>query len=248
MTALQAVADPRACLVEPTPADRGMQIVLLRAKCGPEVLAVDWIVSLITGIHPLDEYVLKPFAGDWEEFDRAADAWSKAARAVEAIAESYASVPRQVPADEWTGNARAAWDSAQWTVADTIAPIPPALDAMSEYSTALADMALAILELVVELIGMIVDTARRIILEQAVPVVGQAAGVAEATILVGRVTKTSVTVTRQVAAFITAVQRIDSMVVKIARAMSALQALTSALGSVATADHTARATGAQTYR
>lgn len=239
MTTITVVDDPIAYLTTPTPVGRGLQIFRVKTSCGLLVAGVDYAITYITGFSPLEEYVIKPFGGDFESFDRGADAWRKSGQALQAVMTSFGAVDRQV-GDAWSGNSREAFAAMVAQITDSIGPVPDACSQMADFCEALADMALSIIEFVMSVISYVVETVIRIGLEQAVPVAGQAAGAAEAAVLVGRLSADGAKIVQSLTTFQKALSTFAQIAGIIAKVLAMIETLTQSLRALSEADLGAR--------
>lgn len=222
--------NPEDYLVTPEVEGAGEFTAKIRDEAGIIIGGFDQVVSFFTGFSPLEEWVLKPFAGDWGALDRGAAAWANAAKAGDAIATNIAGVPAQV-AEHWEGEAAFEFGEAQGKLAAEFEPLSRALDGMSQMCTGLADMARAIAELVVTLLREIVDWAIWFLAMQAAPVVGQAASVAWTTKLFHIIAKGVPKITKSTMDYVALVAMIIEIVKVIIDIVSTLVGMVQRLGS-----------------
>ncbi len=230
MTAISAVEDPLTYLQPPTATGSGTYIWSLRLKCGLLIGGADAVISAITGFSPLNEWVFKPFGGDWDAFDRSGGAWRNAGKSIGAVSSNIKALPGQV-GDSWNGDAMDAWANLQKKITDSIGSLPEACDAMGEFAEALADMARAIAELIAEILGILGDAITRILLEQAFPIVGQIVGAGELTIVAGRTVQFSYKITVEIKNFYTAAQKIEKVLATIQKVLQLLEQVAKALAA-----------------
>jgi len=174
MTTLTPTDNAVSYLTSPANPGSGMFIWQLRMQCGIVIGGLDAVISAITGFSPLEEWVFKPLAGDWNALDRGAVAWSSAGRAVQAVSNNIDSLPGQI-GDAWEGEGFEAFATTQATLAQTLGDLPAACDAMSEMTSTLADLARTIAEFVAMIIKAVSDWAIKMLASAAVPVAGQVA-------------------------------------------------------------------------
>ena len=230
MSTVCAVDDPLVYLQPPSVAGSGSYIWSLRLRCGLLIGGADAILSAITGFSVLEEWVFKPFAGDWDAFDRSGVAWRNASKAIGAVKTNVIALPGQV-GSEWNGQTRDAWATLQTKITDAVGPLPDACEAMGEFTEALAEMARAIVELVAEIMGIIGDAVTRILLEQAFPIVGQIVGGGELVVVAGRTVRFSYKITVEIKNFYTQAQKVEKVIHTIERAMKMIEKLGSALAA-----------------
>lgn len=239
MTTITPVADPIGHLTAPHSKGGGRAIWQIRAACGPLIGGADGTIKAITGFSPLEEWVLKPFAGDWDALDRAGEAWRNAGKAVEALSVNMRSVPGQM-GDAWEGEGAEAWAKALKELAKYFDTMPEGFEAMGELSDALAELARAILEMIVEILKWIAETVARIILEQCFPIIGQIIGGGEMIILAGRVVIQGRRVAIQITFFITITKRTITIAKEIIKILEILLPVLEKLAAAEAASRRAR--------
>lgn len=161
MTSITPVEDASTYLVAPTAEGHGDYIWKLRASAGIIVGSVDAVCEWLTGFSPLNEWVVKPFGGDWKAFDKGAAAWKNAGKAAHSIELNLRSVPGQV-GDAWQGVTSDAFKQKHVQVADSIAELPEACDALGEMCSALGELARTIGEFVVEVLKELAERVLKI--------------------------------------------------------------------------------------
>lgn len=241
MSTIAPPQDPTRYLTTPSGHGSGNLIWQVRMSCGVVVGGVDAIIDGITGFSPLEEWVMKPFAGDWDAFDKGAQAWRNAGKATDAVAHNLAALPGMVGDEQWQGDARDAWARAQTAIAQQMGPLPQACDAMADLCDALSELARAIIEYVLESLKWAVETVLRILAEQAAPIVGQVVGAGELTIFGVRM----VGVSRKIITFIEKFQRlvkmISSVITQINNVLAIMEKTAAALAAASSASTATRA-------
>lgn len=174
MSNLAPTDNATSYLTTPTNPGSGMFIWQLRMQCGIVIGGLDAVISAITGFSPLEEWVFKPLAGDWNALDRGAVAWSSAGRAIHAISNNIEALPGQV-GDAWNGEAFTSFAASQTEIANTLRTLPDSCDAMSSMTSTLADLARTIAEFVAMIIKALSDWAIKMLASAAVPVAGEVA-------------------------------------------------------------------------
>ena len=240
MTTIAPPEDPTRYLTSPSGHGSGSAIWQVRASCGLAVGGLDAVIDGITGFSPLEEWVMKPFAGDWDAFDKGADAWRQVGKALDSVAANIAALPAMVSEEEWQGQARDAWAAAQTAISQQVQPLPEACSAMAEYCDALAELARGIIEFVLASLQWAVETVLRILAEQAVPIAGQIAGAGELTIFGIRMVGISQKVIKFVERFKRLVEMISVVVTQLNNVLELLEKTTSALAAGAGAARTTR--------
>ena len=156
MSPVSPVEDAASYLVAPVAEGHGDYIWKLRLKAGIVVGATDAICQALTNFSPLDEWIVKPFGGNWKAFDQGAAAWKNAGKAAHAIEVNLRSVPGQV-GDTWLGETASKFKEKHEKVADLITPLPEACDSLAEMCSALAELARTIGEFVVEVLKIVAE-------------------------------------------------------------------------------------------
>lgn len=146
----------------------------VRSQCGPLVSGVDGLVSDLTGFSPLQEWVIKPLAGDWSALGRAASAWDAGGTVAQGLSHALQSLPGQVGTD-WQGSAQSAWKDANSKLEGAVDPLVAECQGMSQLCVAIVNAGDAIVGLVVAIIEQLVSTVVQMLSETAIPVVGEIA-------------------------------------------------------------------------
>ena len=168
------VDNPTSYLTAPANPGSGLFIWKLRMECGIVIGGLDTVISAITGFSPLEEWVMKPFAGNWTALDMGAVAWTSAGRATEAVASNIQALPGLV-GDAWNGGANESFAKTQTTIAEAVRELPGSCDSMSEMTSALADLARTIAEFVAMIIKALSHWALKMLASAAVPIAGEVA-------------------------------------------------------------------------
>jgi uncharacterized protein YukE len=214
MTNLTPTDNPSSYLTSPANPGSGMFIWQLRMQCGVVIGGVDGVISAITGFSPLEEWVFKPLAGDWNALDRGAVAWSSAGRAVQAVANNIDALPGQI-GDAWSGAAFTSFANAQATIASNLKELPGSCDAMSEMTSTLADLARTIAEFVAMIIKALSHWAMKMLASAAVPIAGQVAMGGWIAELGAKIATWVPKLTGMINAFVSFVSKISAVVAKI---------------------------------
>jgi uncharacterized protein YukE len=234
MATIAAPEKPSQYLTAPDIGGGSGEIWQLRIKCGLVIGGLDAVVEAIAHFSPLQEWVFKPLAGDWDALDRGAVAWKNAGKAASAISENIASVPAQI-GDSWQGKTQQSFAKSQAKIAAAIRPLPTACDAMGQFCTALADMARAIAELIVDLITAIAEFITEMLASLAVPVAGEVAMPVWITRLSLNLAKWLPKLTKEIETFLKFAEQIYKIVEEINDVISRIQNILAVLSSVTTA-------------
>jgi len=127
--AVAETTDPRDYLV--TPQLGRDEVHELRQSAASMLGSLDWLATQFLGFSILDELVLRPFGGDWQDVTRAALAWQNAASAVAAISENVMALT-SATVDAWTGAGGDAFRAAMATASAAFAGFSRASSHVSE--------------------------------------------------------------------------------------------------------------------
>jgi uncharacterized protein YukE len=231
MTSIVPTDDPTSYLVSPENPGSGMFIWQLRMECGIVIGGLDAVISAITGFSPLEEWVFKPLAGDWNALDRGAVAWSSAGRATKAVANNIDALPGQI-GDAWQGGANASFSNAQAKIASAVHELPGSCDAMSEMVTALADLARTIAEFVAMIIKAISEWALKMLASAVVPVAGEVAMAGWLVELGAKIASWVPKLTGMITKFIAFVAKIAPIIKKVVAVILKIDAMLAKLAAV----------------
>lgn len=175
--------DPSSYLVVPDPGDDpGGE---LRANAGVILGGVDWVAEQIFGKSILEEYIYKPFGGDWHVISRTASAWEYGARFHEELAANYSGLPTQM--QSWTGIASVAFQAAMTAFAAAAHGLNLAYLTVSDIADKIASIARSACATIAGLLRKLANKLTRMALEASVPVAGWVVAAVEGVILVGDV-------------------------------------------------------------
>lgn len=133
---------------------------------------IDTVVSLLVGFSPLEEWVHKPFVGDWRSMELAAEAWPRCGQAVQLINERVSSFGEFVT-DDWQGQAAYEFGQCHARLGQLLDGLPQQCEQAGVMDQQLANFARGILEFINEVISGIVSFGLDLLSVIAVPVVGQ---------------------------------------------------------------------------
>ncbi len=177
--------DPQSYLVNPQHNVSFIQD--LRWSAGVALGSIDWVAEQFLGVSVLEEYVFKPFGGDWEAMDRGSIAWSHCDKALTEAASNFTGLPGQL--DEWTGRASAEFLGAMTVVGAATMGVAYAFG----YASDLLDKVRLVAKLACGAIGALLKKIShklmRIAIESAVPVAGWIVAAAEIALAVDDVIK-----------------------------------------------------------
>ncbi len=155
------------------------------AKARIAITAVDALCKAIFGYSPVDEWIKKPFFGDWDDLRAAAKQWRALAESLSELQSAVCNVSSNVDETSWSGKAADLFVIRNNSIAETIGKGPQpclevaqALEALADEIDGTFDMVMDGLELIIEMLA--VDAA-----EFSIPVVGPLVGTAQAAVDVG---------------------------------------------------------------
>jgi hypothetical protein len=177
--------DPVSYLV--TPQHNVSFIEDLRWSAGVLLGSIDWVAEQFLGVSVLEEYVFKPFGGDWEAMDRGSIAWSHCDKALTETASNFTGLPGQL--DEWTGRASAEFLGAMTVLGGATMGVSYAFG----YASDLLDKVRLVAKLACAAIGSILKKIShklmRIAIESSVPIAGWIVAAAEIALAIDDVIK-----------------------------------------------------------
>ena len=133
---------------------------------------IDTVVSLLVGFSPLEEWVYKPFVGDWRSMELAAEAWPRCGQAVQLINERVSTFGEFVT-DGWDGKAAYEFGQCHARLGQLLEGLPQQCEQAGVMDQQLANFARGILEFINEVISGIVSFGLDLLSLLAVPVVGE---------------------------------------------------------------------------
>lgn len=219
---LPTLESPAGTLVTPVSQSAGY-INELRLGCGVIMGGVDWFVESVAGFSPLEEWVFKPLAGDWDAFDRGEQAWRAAGDWAETLSKDLAALPTYVD-DRWTGETAASFGTAARKVTAQAEAMPTSCREMATMVAALNDAAKAVAALIAALLGELADTCTEILLSLAVPG-GQVTTPVWVGKLAARLTSISVKISSAVLKFRQLVARVVLVAQRLRAAVTGMRAL-----------------------
>lgn len=169
----------------PMAAEQENWVEEVRSKAGVIIGGVDWVAEQFLGISILEEYVLKPFAGDWHALGRASRSWSAAGTAMQSCAGNVAALPGQLTS--WSGQGATAFHAGMTGLSGGLLAASRGLECVSGVVDKVATVAKLAAGGIATLLRKIANKLLRMAAEAAVPVVGWVAFAAEAAIMIGEI-------------------------------------------------------------
>lgn len=133
---------------------------------------IDAVISMLVGFSPLEEWVNKPFVGDWRSMELAAEAWPRCGQAISLINERVATLGQFVD-DGWEGQAAYEFGRCHEQLGQLLEGLPQMCQQAGVMDQQLANFARGILEFINEVISGIVSFGLELLVTVWVPVVGQ---------------------------------------------------------------------------
>ncbi len=178
--------DPASYLVVTDPGDDpGGE---LRAKAGVILGGLDWVAHKVVGKSILEEYVYKPFGGNWHAIDRTSSAWGHGARFHLELAANFAGLPTQL--QSWTGIASGAFQVSMAAFAAASFRLNLAYEAVSGYVSIIGTISKLVCSEIAKKLREISHDLTALAIMAAVPVVGWAGALIKGVKTVDRIIKT----------------------------------------------------------
>lgn len=175
--------NPSSYLVVPDPGDDpGGE---LRLNAGLILGGCDWVAEQIFGVSILEEYIYKPFGGDWHAIGRASAAWEHGSQFHMELAANFTGLPGQLIS--WTGLASAAFQTAVAALGAASYGLSTAYLAVSGMVGTLGSISKLICSLIATALRKISNKLMRMAIEASIPVAGWVVAAVEGVILVGEV-------------------------------------------------------------
>lgn len=178
MSVMEAV-DPQSALTAPDVSADANFAGELRMNCGLLLGGFDWLISQIFDYSPLQEWVIKPFSGDWEAFRRAQGGWANAASATRGVSQNFSSLATQT-AETWQGRSGDAFRARMTSLSEGFDGYAEGCDQLSGVAGGLVQVSKSTASVIAIAIGFIGQQLERIAAQLAVPVVGWVSGAAYA--------------------------------------------------------------------
>jgi hypothetical protein len=160
----------------------------LRWSAGPLLGGIDWIVEKLCGFSVLEDVIMKPLAGNWEEIDKASIAWGHLSKGLTEMGSNYTGLPGMTT-QSWTGATAELFRAAMAAMGSAIAGLSYATD----YVSGLVGTVATVSRLAASGIGAILNALSvkllRIASAAALPVVGWLAAGLDAAVLVTQIFK-----------------------------------------------------------
>lgn len=162
-------SDPSSYLVAPeTKTDNFVEE--LRWNAGLILGSIDWVLDQILGYSVLEEYVLKPFGGDWQAIGRASAAWGHGGQNLMETAGNFSGLPGQTSG--WVGDAANAYQLVMAAMSAATVALSYAYDAVSGMVDLVVTAARLACAAVASAIGLIETIVLLIIPQLTIPVAG----------------------------------------------------------------------------
>lgn len=174
MTIAEAV-DPTTALTAPHSDADANFATELRTNCGLLLGGLDWLIEQIFDYSPLQEWVIKPFAGDWVQLRQAQGGWANAALASQAVGDNFVALVGQTT-ESWQGESGDAFRARMTSLGDGFGEYAHGCTQLGEVAGGLINVAKSTASVISIAVGFIGQQLERLAVEMAVPVVGWIAG------------------------------------------------------------------------
>ncbi len=177
MAAISETVAPESALKGVSGAD-GTFALTLRANAGLLLGGVDWFAQETFGVSPLQDWVIKPFAGDYEALQKAAKGWVAAGQAASGVGMNFKAMTSQ-SVDAWQGEAGDKFRERMESVAENYAQYAEGCAEIGKVADGLNNVSKSAAMVVSMVVGFVGDLLERLIVEASVPVIGWLAGAAD---------------------------------------------------------------------
>ena len=154
----------------------------LRWSAGPLIGSVDWVFEKLFGYSLLEDVIMKPLAGNWEEIDKASIGWGHLGKSLTEMGSNYTGLPGMTMS--WKGETAEVFRAAMAVMGAAIAGLSYATDYVSGLVGTIATASRLAAAGIGAALKAISVKLMRMATEAAVPLVGWAVMVAEAGLLI----------------------------------------------------------------
>lgn len=176
MTGSASPVDLSSVLVAPVaPSQVEQAIERITSNAIPGLSQIDAVLGLLLNFSPLEELVFKPFVGDWNSMERAAEAWPRCGKAVELVNQRITGVT-DVIGDGWLGEAADEFARCQKSLSQLLQDLPFQCEQAGVMDTELAAFARGIVAFIGEVLQGIISYGLSLMAALATPPVGWVAG------------------------------------------------------------------------
>lgn len=136
------------------------------------ISGVDFICKALFGVSPIDEWVRKPFFGDWDELRDTAGKWQSLAETLPEVQTALLEISNSLDETVWSGQAADIYVVRNEAVADALVEAPEPCSEMAQALNALADNAEKTLNLIFDTLSEIISLLKLIAGELIIPGAG----------------------------------------------------------------------------
>lgn len=136
------------------------------------ISGVDFICKALFGVSPIDEWVRKPFFGDWDELRDTAGKWQSLAETLPEVQTALLEISNSLDETVWSGQASDIYVVRNEAVADALVEAPEPCSEMAQALNALADNAEKTLNLIFDTLSEIISLLKLIAGELIIPGAG----------------------------------------------------------------------------
>ncbi|GAA1327498.1 hypothetical protein ACFSWE_15370 [Leucobacter albus] len=175
MTGNATPFDLSSVLVAPVaPSQVDQAINRITSNAIPGLSQIDAVIGLFLEFSPLEEFVFKPFVGDWNALERAAVAWPQCGEAVALVNQRVIGID-DIVGDGWLGEAADEFARCQRTLGQLLADLPQQCEQAGVMDAELAAFARGIVEFIGEVLQGIISYGLALVGALATPPVGTVA-------------------------------------------------------------------------
>lgn len=168
------------------------------------VSVVDALCKAILNFSPVDEWIKKPFFGDWDELRATANQWRALSTSLTELHNSVEEVSSKVVEDTWSGKAASMFVQRNDSIAQVIGQGAQPCIRTAQTLEALADEVDNAFDMVMDAIDLVVEMLEALLATNSVPVVGQIASIPEAAGYTAEIIKIAVEVGEYISALVAA--------------------------------------------
>lgn len=153
------------------------------------ISAVDAVCKAILNFSPVDEWIKKPFFGDWDELRGTANQWRALSTSLTELQHTIQDVSSKVTEDTWSGKAADMFVIRNDSIATITGKGAEPCITVAQALEALADEIDNGFDMVMDAIDVVVKMLEALIATNCVPVVGQIASAPEAAFDIAEIIK-----------------------------------------------------------
>jgi uncharacterized protein YukE len=200
------------------------KVANVTAAASYNVMAVEAISQLLFGYSIVEEWLRKPFAGDWDAVTTGARSWRAISRDVDTLGTDLKTVSTNT-GELWRGSTFDAYVTVQAAHMSAYTPVGQASMDIADALDATTDLARIILDIVDNAIALAVDTCMRLAAEQTIPGIRQATSAVEIEALLTEVVQIAMSVNEALNSFLPCAPLLDGAAATMRAAHQDIKAL-----------------------